>query len=1062
MNNKNHNLNNSVREKANRVLIVDDDEDFAEGLVVILVSRGYTVKLAHDPASAQKIIKNFDPGVALIDIRLEHSSGIYLIGTLKAERKNLLCVMMTASTETENAINALKNGAYDYLLKPFKAEELLYTLDRCFEKINAGQKKTEMEEELKKSHERLLTIMDSLNSALYVSDMKTYKILFANKFLKNMVGDIVGKLCWKVLEANQTGPCAFCENKKLHTAKGEPLDLDVEEHQDPITGKWYEKYCKAIRWSDGQWARLCISNDITQKKETEKRILRRLFLDEALAQASKLFTAPKGPDINKVLQILGDAVTVNRGFIYCLREKSRIMDLKYEWHKLKIKPEYEIPQNLDMTLYPWWTKKLENDETIVIPDVAHMHEVPSAEKEMLQALSKNSVIVVPIKSEKDVLWGFIGFSSTEKCMKWSYEKNRALHIISEMLSNYFTRKKTEESLQLFRDLMDHSNEAVFFTDPESGKFLDVNQTACNMLGYKREELLNLGPGDIQKKIPNMNPVEELRIKGNITFEGQHIRKDGSTFPVNINFRHASKGGKDYAITQVRDISGHKRTEEALRKSEERLYWSQKMEAVGTLAGGIAHDFNNVLTTIIGYTEMTLKTFNTETDAHNNLSQSLKAAHRAKDIISQLLIYSRKTEVEMKPFELDSLVSDTLKLFRSSLPATISIRNKIGMGLHKIIGNPNQIQQVLLNICFNASDAIEEYGSIRVILENVQLEHFEVAPGKTIAGYFVLLSVKDSGIGIDKKTISRIFDPFFTTKDVGKGTGLGLSAVYGIVQHHGGHITINSKLGKGTTFNVYLPATLSSAKTKTLSPKKDCITPEGSESILLVDDDETIADLGKMLLEDLGYRVKSFTCGIEALKIFREEPQRFDLVITDQTMPNITGEKLVRQLRQIRNNIPIILCTGFSDMITRKQALSFGINEYIEKPFGIDDLSWAVRRVLDSPARSKDKALRETDIASPETLSPTRLVEDDIVKSVTPAKRGSGRFEFRGTKVENIANIQGENLLSKSEKNQLLDFYANSKQEQKKGIINCSSQVYEDLIDDGFGHFLEINIYESSL
>lgn len=1062
MNNKNYNLNNSTREKANRVLIVENNKDFAESLANTLVSQGYTVKLDEDPVSAQKIIKNFNPGVALIDIRLKHSSGIYLIGKFKAEKNDLLCVMMTAYSETESAINALKNGAYDYLLKPFKAEELLYTLDRCFEKINADQKKAEMEEELKKSHERLLIIMDSLNSGLYVSDMKTHKVLFANKFLKNRFGDIVGKHCWEVFEANQTGPCAFFKNKELLTAEGEPLDLDIEEHHNPITGKWFQELCKAIRWSDNQWVRLGISNDITQQKETEKRILHRLLLDEALAQISKSFTSSKGPDLNKVLQILGDAVNVDQGFIYLLRGKSRIMDLNYEWHKLKIKPEYEIPQNMDMTLYPWWTKKFENNETIVILDIAHMPKEASAEKEMLQAMGKNSIIVVPIKSKKNVLWGFIGFSGTKKCMKWSYEKNRVLLIISDMLSNYLTRKKTEQSLQLFRDLMDHSNEAVFFTDPESGKFIDVNETACNMLGYKRKELLNLGPVDIQDKIPNMNPIEELRIKGNIAFEGRHIRKDGSTFPVDINFRYASKGGKDYAITQVRDISHHKRTEEALRKSEERLYWSQKMEAVGTLAGGIAHDFNNVLTTIIGYTEMTLKTFNPETSAHDNLTQSLKAAHRAKDIISQLLIYSRKTEVEMKPFELDSLVSDTLKLFRSSLPTTISVRNKIGMGLHQIIGNTNQIQQVLLNICFNASDAIEEYGSIQVSLENVLLERFEVAPGKTIAGSFVLLTVKDSGIGMNKTTISRIFDPFFTTKDIGKGTGLGLSAVYGIIQHHGGHITINSKVGKGTTFNVYLPATLSSAKTKTLSPKKDSITPKGSESILLVDDEESIANLGKMLLENLGYRVKSFTSSIKALEIFRKEPQRFDLVITDQAMPNITGEKLVRQLRQIRNDIPIILCTGFSDMITRKQALSFGINEYIEKPFGVDDLSWAVRRVLNSSDRSKDKTLGEPDISSSKTSSHPRLVEDDINNSFTPAKRRDDRFELRTTQVENIANIRGEAPLSRSEKNRLLDFYANSKREQKKGIINCSSQVYEDLIDDGFDHFLEINIYDSSL
>lgn len=396
----------------------------------------------------------------------------------------------------------------------------------------------------------------------------------------------------------------------------------------------------------------------------------------------------------------------------------------------------------------------------------------------------------------------------------------------------------------------------------------------------------------------------------------------------------------------REIEDRKRAEREKQKIATRLRQAQKMESIGTLAGGIAHDFNNILSAIMGYSEMTLYKLSEDSEARSNLEQVLLASNRARDLVNQILAFSRQSEQTRKPVQIGPLVKETLKLMRASLPTTINIMEQINEKGALIEADPTQIHQVLMNLCTNASDAMHEKGgALKVDLDRLNLYEKEAAllyPDLN-AGIYEMLSVSDTGDGMDSATIERIFDPYFTTKKAGKGTGMGLAVAHGIVKSHGGVINVHSEKGKGTTFQVLLPSIDGVVKSEAEELKP---LPRGDERILYVDDEATLVDLGQQMLEHLGYKVEGKTSSIEALDTFRAHPDDFDLILTDKTMPNLTGFDLGKECKEIRPDIPIILCTGFSESTLLLRAGSMGISEIIMKPLLMRDLAGAIRKVLD--------------------------------------------------------------------------------------------------------------------
>jgi signal transduction histidine kinase/CheY-like chemotaxis protein len=403
---------------------------------------------------------------------------------------------------------------------------------------------------------------------------------------------------------------------------------------------------------------------------------------------------------------------------------------------------------------------------------------------------------------------------------------------------------------------------------------------------------------------------------------------------------------------LREIEERRQVENEKITLEKQLQQSQKMEAIGTLAGGIAHDFNNILSIILGYAEMLQNDIEEETPAGRKLDQIIDAGDRATDLVKQILIFSRQVEEELIPLHVDIIVKETLKMLRAAIPSTIEIsRNLSQQENMTVLASPTQIHQIMMNLCTNAYQSLEEnVGKIIVSLSSVtigpdeKIGHDELLP----AGKYVLLEVSDNGAGISQENLGRIFDPYFTTKSKEEGTGLGLSVVHGIVKTLHGEITVESVVGQGTTFKIYLPF-----HNVQLSLRFDRDTdslPGGNEKILLVDDEGNLVNMVHMMLEGLGYQVKSFTCAVDALYEFKRDPDGFDLVITDLTMPGISGDQFSQEVLKIKSNIPIILCTGFSNKITKEHALKIGIREFFLKPIQPAKLATTIRKIFDQPKK----------------------------------------------------------------------------------------------------------------
>ncbi len=395
-----------------------------------------------------------------------------------------------------------------------------------------------------------------------------------------------------------------------------------------------------------------------------------------------------------------------------------------------------------------------------------------------------------------------------------------------------------------------------------------------------------------------------------------------------------------------DISDLLHTQAQLRQAQrsERLRHTQKIEAIRTLAGGIAHDFNNILSAILGYTDLVLHQATLDDTTRLYLQQVFASGNRAKELVKQILTFGHKSKPLRQPVHLDAIVEEALSLLRATLPATIAIHHDIDKSVGTIDADETQIHQVLMNLGTNAEYAMRNRnGAFEVRLEAVEVDaaiivrHTALRPGP-----HARLTVRDTGHGIPPDVLDRIFEPFFTTKDVGDGTGMGLAVVHGIVNNHGGSISVESSPRQGTTFEIYL-SQYNSAEPGSVNLEAPLVN--GNGSILFVDDEEAIALLGQGMLEHLGYEVTVFTSSVEALEIFRQAPHRFDLVITDQTMPLLTGEVLARELRRIRPDIPIVMCTGFSHAIDAEQAIAQGIDAFVMKPLMGHDLFQVVQRIL---------------------------------------------------------------------------------------------------------------------
>jgi PAS domain S-box-containing protein len=517
-----------------------------------------------------------------------------------------------------------------------------------------------------------------------------------------------------------------------------------------------------------------------------------------------------------------------------------------------------------------------------------------------------------------------------------------------------TRKQVEkdlrESEEQYKSLFKNNHSVMLLIDPETADIVDANPAAVSFYDYSYETL-------IQKKITDINTMtveqvfdemKKAKMEQRNQFYFRHRLANGVIRDVEVYSGPIKVHGRELLYSIVHDISARKKAEEEKAALEARLLHAQKMESIGTLSGGIAHDFNNLLGIILGNVELAMDDVPKWHPAKFNLNEIRTASLRARDVVKQLLSFSRKTDHDQRPVNLLPIVKDALKFLRSSIPTSIEIHQNIAKDIDDtIFADSIQINQVMINLCTNAAHAMEHTGGVITIdVENIYSDQFSAVDYTDLPpGRYVKLMVSDTGTGIDPEIVDRIFDPYFTTKELEKGTGIGLSVVHGIIKSHSGAISVDSKFGKGTSFSILFPLAEEAA---VVEPEPADNFPTGNESILIVDDEKAMVDIGRKRLERLGYQVEARTNPLEALELFGADPGQFDLVITDMTMPHITGDKFLIEILKIRPDIPTILCTGFSEKIDEKKAGEIGIRGYIEKPFDKGKLSRLVREVLDHP------------------------------------------------------------------------------------------------------------------
>ncbi len=501
------------------------------------------------------------------------------------------------------------------------------------------------------------------------------------------------------------------------------------------------------------------------------------------------------------------------------------------------------------------------------------------------------------------------------------------------------RKSKEEWENTFNSITD-----IVSLQDTNFQILKINQAGCDALGRESNDIIGRHCYKLFSYLDepcHLCPLAETANTLEPHVREIFIEKLGKTFLVSAAPVLNENGTLTHLTHVARDITDKK-------KLEEDLFQALKMESIGTLAGGIAHDFNNILSIIMGYAELAKVHLPQDSKAHSDIDQIFKSSRRAADLVRHILTFSRKSAHYLEPLFPHLIVKEALKMLRASLPSTIHIQEDIDTNCGNIMADPTNIQQIVINLCTNALHSMEkEKGtlSIRLYRKTLNKKQIEAELDES-PGLFVVLEIKDTGHGMDQHTITNIFDPYFTTKEVGKGTGLGLSVIHGIVKDYHGFIRVDSKPGKGSMFQIYIPALVEEASAKETSVDNEQVLPTGTERILIIDDESSIVAVNQKILERLGYTVTVTTESFWALEKIRSAPDQFDLVISDQTMPGLTGVELSKEILKTRPDMPIIICTGYSSVISEENFLAMGIKRYLKKPISTKRLAMSIRQVID--------------------------------------------------------------------------------------------------------------------
>ncbi len=820
------------------------------------------------------------------------------------------------------------------------------------ERIIAVQRQAEKKlQEVGAFYQKLL---DSMNDGLAVGDSDGV-ITFVNRRFCEMFSaetkDLVGRKFVDLLDnANRT------RWQEHHTARKQGVatiyELEILRN-DGDTASCLVSGAPLVDENGRFTGSIGVLTDITTLRETREELARSNLVFKLLADYNAIIaTLEMDAVVDMTLAFLRDKVGLQASSVALLSEAGDSIYLKASMHSAELGLSDGLVIPLTATVL---SEVVKGREPRYRPDLAAENSDYEIDRQLLN-LGFKSDFLVPLWLENRCL-GTLNIAAKEIDGLTKMQQQLVMLLaprLVQAMKNAQLFDSLQQNEEKYKQLVENSPDIVYtFSDKRGGIY--YSSKVESVLGYPvarfyANPLLwhdSIHPDDlkrIDKTINNLGDEDRFEIEYRIKDANGNWRwfRDRS-IAVNVSADETIISGLATDITEHRML-------------ESQLQQAQKLEAIGTLASGIAHDFNNILSVIFGYAELSkLQVRDQRSELYQNLDHIYQAAMRAKNLIRQILAFSRRTDQVKGPVRLNLVIKEALRLLRPTIPSTIDIQQEI-VSQSMIQADPTQIHQVVMNLCTNAYHAmLESGGTLRVGLKDVTFTTNMPCTGTLMpAGNYIELEVSDSGSGMDEDTVARIFDPYFTTKEPGVGSGLGLAMVHGIVQTHQGHILVTSKPGRGTTFSLYFPVIESKEDVRPFPDAHDEVKG-GNESILFVDDEKAITSMAKRVLSKFGYRVTVRENGIQALEDVKKNPHQFDLVITDMTMPIMTGAELARHILAIRPEVPIILCTGHSELICREKALAMGITQYCEKPMDIGKLLRTVREVFDrKPVVQEDR------------------------------------------------------------------------------------------------------------
>jgi PAS domain S-box-containing protein len=921
---------NAVLSRADEILIVDDAAEDIKLLAHILDGAGYRVRTAGDGKSGVHSVQTSQPDLILLKMEMRGMDGCEVCRLLKGDEhsRNIPVIFVGSFDEARAKVKGFEAGGVDYIAKPFQAVEVLARVQTHL----ALRHMEEQQEALRESEEKYRTLFEESFDGLFITS-PTGKILEMNKKGVMMFGyDTKEEVLSLDLERDVY---AYPPDRKRILAMVNTRG--TAEYEVVVKKKSGEKmltYCSLTGAKDEK-------GEITSYRGIIRDITEHKLMEEEIRQTNTYLENifENSPDAIGIVDKSGGFIRWNKMaaelYGYTFEELRGVsgFDLYADQDEL----ERMLRQLSREGLVKKWEMRMKRRDGSVVPFEISIALLKDSQNETLGSvcvardLSEIKAVLTALKTSHDQLYNEIT------------EHKQAKEAIEQL------RRRNEL-------ILNSAGEGILGLDLE-GKLTFVNPAAAEMLGYKAEELIGRSDHGLYhhtREDGRVYPEEECPVyqafrdgKFCPLMEEVFWRKDGTSFPVRYSSAPIIEDGRVVgAVINFRDITERRLVEKEKERLESQLRQVQKLEAIGTLAGGIAHDFNNVLGIIMGYTDLIGLHLPEESKEKEHLGALLKACRRAKDLVRQILTFSRSEDgLERRPVDIRPIIKESLKFLRASLPTTIEIRQNISITGGMILAHPTQIHQVLTNLCTNAAHAMEEKGGVlEVSLTDLDLTPGAVPPhSDMIPGLYMRLTVSDTGHGMPSATLERIFDPYFTTKGIGKGTGLGLPIVHGIVKGYGGAITVSSEIGKGTTFHVYLPT---SEGDLIVSDEVCSPIPRGTERILFVDDEMPLIDLWQKSLGRLGYNVVIATDSLQALQLFRAHPEDFDLVMTDYTMPKMTGIDLAEQMMRVRPDILVILCTGVIEWNMEEKAKEMGIRAFLRKPMEVRKTAEEIRKVLE--------------------------------------------------------------------------------------------------------------------